>query len=142
MFQASFDIAERLKNSSFGNESELFFSMDPTKTAEIVPEDPEGGVVNSYYNIPYSIVPPDDLVPFCGPNRTYYESRTVDGIEYGPDCWFEDPEFGPTPAGTVGVAEEGQCGTRLSVNPSFVTTNTDFGTQSLQTSLRFSTGVW
>jgi hypothetical protein len=135
------DLAENFKRIA---EDILLFTLDPNQPAGNVLIDPEGGDIpsNTIINIPYSLVPGNKVVPLCGPNRTYYESRTVDGIEYGPDCWFEDPEFGPTPAGTVGVVEEGGCGTNLPADPLFVSTNTDFGTQAISSPIRFSNGVW
>jgi formylglycine-generating enzyme required for sulfatase activity len=55
-----------------------------------------------------------DVVGCCPPNYVFYESRTItvggEPVDYGPDCWFEDPDFGPTPIGGVPQAfTEGYC---------------------------------
>jgi hypothetical protein len=154
----SYDIAERLQR--LGSYS-LFFTMNPNQSAELVPEDEEGGNPYSYYNIPYSIVPQDGVFS-TDPNA--YGDLTLP-LQTQIPCSVWDANFPPAiengelslcdqftqlfnddcnkcfTDGVNIIQETSYCYSPLaSIPPSSV--SLDFGSQSPISPVRFSRGIW
>lgn len=153
MSSKSYDIAERLKNS-FGTSS-LFFTMNPAESAVIIPEDAEGGNPYSYYNVPYSIIPNDNI--FNSESILCDGGVLIDGIccpegstgrfpDGDPrqgrcceDCSEESLEEGIP--GFFPINGEDYCISSLLPQPPSGT-SPNFGTQSTTSPVRFSNGIW
>jgi hypothetical protein len=149
----SYDIAERLQNSFLSYN--LFASMNPDASAVIIPEDVEGGNFYSYYNIPYSIVPNDNI--FISESGLCNSGVLISGIccpegstglfpsgdarqgRCCEDCSEESLEQGIP--GFFPINGEDYCVSSL-VDPPTSGTNINFGSQPLAPPVRFSNGVW
>ena len=155
----NYDVAERLRKLS---QPMLFFTMNPDEPGGVVPEDIEGGNPYSYYNIPYSTVPANNVLS-TDPND--YGDLTAPLANLIP-CSVWDAKFPPDIVnGDVSLCEQfadqtanNDCidcltdGIFIIQDPNYCaspvapiptpTGFTDFGSQPLAAPVRFSNGVW